>query len=381
MADTDNSLALVKHTPPKDFVCPITSHLFNDPVTLETGQTYERKAILEWLERGNSTCPITRHELHSTQLPKTNYVLKRLIASWQEDNPGSVVTESSFVPLESKLVSESEVLSAASPNSVICQATTDGTMSELRHAIDKLCTCEVFEESEMAVLCLERFWKETTSEVEMQMMLSKPSVINGFVEILFNSIDSRVLKATIFLLSELGSRDKAVIQILSQVDSDVDDVVTLFKKGLSEAVVLIYLLRPSFNTLIDREMVESLVTVIKTRDDNSVEMFLKPKTAAILLLSQIISTNEEIDTPFIVNIIVGGKVIEKIAGSLESENSVERISAVGILLRCMQCDGKCRNTIADKAELAPILESFMGASEADQSEIVKFLSELVRLNR
>ncbi|CAM8966361.1 unnamed protein product [Rhodiola kirilowii] len=383
MADTDNSSAVVnvKHTPPKDFVCPITSHLFNDPVTLETGQTYERKAIQEWLERGNSTCPITRHKLQSTQLPKTNYVLKRLTASWQEDHPGSAVTDTAYALQVPESVAEPEVLPAVSPNSVISQATIDGTVTELRHAIDNLCTYEILEESEMAVLRIERFWREITLEVEIQLMLSKPSVINGFVEILFNSVDPQVLKATIFLLTELGSRDNTVIQVLTQVDSDVEDIITLFKKGLPEAVVLIYLLRPSFRTLIDRDMVESLVTVIKMEEEHLVNMCLKPKTAAVLLLAKIIRTNEETDTPFIVNIILGGKVIEKIAGSLEAENSVERNAAVSILLRCMQCDGKCRSLIADKAELASILESFIGASEADQSEIVKFLSELVRLNR
>ncbi|CAM8925868.1 unnamed protein product [Rhodiola kirilowii] len=382
MAETDNPIAGIRHTPPKDFVCPITSHLFNDPVTLETGQTYERKAIQEWLERGNSTCPITRHKLQSTQLPKTNYVLKRLIASWQEDHPGSYVGETAYAFQEPKPVSEQEVIMpAVSPNSVISQATIDGTMSELHHAIDNLCTCEVLEESEMAVLRIERFWKESTAEVEIQMMLSKPPVISGFVDILFNSVDPQVLKATISLLTELASRDKAVVQILTQVDSDVDNIVTLFKKGLSEALVLIYLLRPSFNTLIDRDMVESLVMVIKKKEENVAHMCLQPKTAAILLLAQIIRTNEETDTPFIVKIILCGKVIEKIVASLEAENSVERFATVGILLRCMQCDGKCRNVIADKAELAPILESFMGASESEQSEIVKFLSELVRLNR
>src|SRR5688572_10220605 len=43
MADTGNPPGSVKQTPPKDFVCPITSNVFDDPVTLETGQTYERK--------------------------------------------------------------------------------------------------------------------------------------------------------------------------------------------------------------------------------------------------------------------------------------------------------------------------------------------------
>jgi hypothetical protein len=67
---SDKSVTRTK--PPKDFVCPITSHIFGDPVTLETGQTFGRKAIQEWLERGNMTCPITRKPLSATTLPKTN---------------------------------------------------------------------------------------------------------------------------------------------------------------------------------------------------------------------------------------------------------------------------------------------------------------------
>ncbi|KAJ0091091.1 hypothetical protein Patl1_13282 [Pistacia atlantica] len=106
MEDADNPPGDGKHTPPKDFVCPITSHVFDDPVTLETGQTYERKAIQEWIERGNSTCPITRQKLHSTQLPKTNYVLKRLIASWQEDNSGSLLSPSESPLLEPEQMSQ-----------------------------------------------------------------------------------------------------------------------------------------------------------------------------------------------------------------------------------------------------------------------------------
>jgi len=45
--------------------------MFNDPVTLETGKTYERRAIQEWLDRGNSSCPITHKKLHINQLSKT----------------------------------------------------------------------------------------------------------------------------------------------------------------------------------------------------------------------------------------------------------------------------------------------------------------------
>ncbi|KAJ0091094.1 hypothetical protein Patl1_13281 [Pistacia atlantica] len=189
----------------------------------------------------------------------------------------------------------------------------------------------------MAVLQIERFWQEANMDMDIQSMLSKPPVINGFVEILFNSVDPRVLKATVFLLSELGSRDKSVIQTLTRVESDVECIVALFKKGLHEAVVLIYLLRPSTMTLIEMDMMKALLNVIKKKDEDLLKMCLKQKSASVLLLGQIIGKH------------------------LEAELAEERIAAVGILLRCMHEDGKCRNTIAEKAVLAPVLESFMAA--------------------
>lgn len=376
MADFDSLHSGGKHTPPKDFVCPITSNVFDDPVTLETGQTYERRAIQEWLDRGNSSCPITRQKLNINQLPKTNYVLKRLIASWQEQssNTTSVSNQEAHEPIMKS------TMPATSPNSVISQATIDGTLSELRHAITNLCMSEVLKESEMAVLQIEKFWQEVNMDVDIQTMLSRPQVINGFVEILFNSVDPRVLEATVFLLSEMGSRDKDVIQTLTRVDTDVECIVALFKKGLMEAVVLIYLLRPSTESLIEMDMVETLLEVIKKKEEDLLKMCLKQKTAAVLLLGQILGSREESFRSSAANTGIS-KASESLIGSLNAETAEERIAAVGILLRCMEEDGKCRHAIADKAELAPVLESFMGASDAQRFEIVHFLSELVKLNR
>ncbi|KAJ6673626.1 RING-TYPE E3 UBIQUITIN TRANSFERASE [Salix viminalis] len=382
MADTDNSPGGGKHNPPKDFVCPITSHIFDDPVTLETGQTYERRAIQEWLQRGNSTCPITRQKLNCTQLPKTNYVLKRLIATWKEQNPAGLV----YIPPETQQkrtepgLESKKVPSSTSPDSVVIQTTIDGTSSELRLAITNLCMSEILNESEMAVLQIERFWQEAAVEFDIQSMLSKPPVINGLVGILLNSADPLVLKATIFLLSELGSRDKGVIHTLTRADSDVERIVALFKKGLLEAIVLIYLLRPSTMNLLEMDMVESLLTVIKKKEDDMLKMCLKPKTTAVLLLGQIFASSEDSIISSIANAIISTKVIENMIDSLQAEQT-ERIAAVGILLKCMLEDGKCRNTVAEKAELAPVLDSFLSASDGERFEIVQFLYEIVKLNR
>ncbi|KAL1165259.1 hypothetical protein V6Z11_A06G119900 [Gossypium hirsutum] len=56
---------------------------FEDPVTLETGQTFERVAIKEWFDQGNRTCPVTGKLLEYLSVPLTNIILKHVIDSWK----------------------------------------------------------------------------------------------------------------------------------------------------------------------------------------------------------------------------------------------------------------------------------------------------------
>ncbi|XP_020247015.1 putative E3 ubiquitin-protein ligase LIN-1 isoform X1 [Asparagus officinalis] len=372
MVDSDSFISWSKANPPKDFVCPITSNIFNDPVTLETGQTYEREAIGEWLDRGNSTCPVTRQKLSSTQLPKTNYVLKRLIDSWIEQNPYST-------PIQNQSQSPSP-LRAPSPTSVISQASIDGTTADLRLAISQLCTSEILDESEMAVLHIEQFWRDSNMESEILAALSKPAVINGFVEILFNSVNPQILRSTVFLLAELASKDKYVIQTLTRVDSDIDCMVALFKKGLVEAIVLIYLLNLSLGNLIGMDMLDALIMTVKRNVEDEFDICLKPKTVSVLLLWRMMR-NDARTSAVVAGSLVSGRAIQSVVLSLGAELIEERIAAIGILVRCIEEDGNCRNLIADQAKLAQVMESFTVANDIERLEIVRFLHELVKLSR
>ncbi|KAM2567042.1 hypothetical protein TB1_009470 [Malus domestica] len=66
---------------PVDFRCPISLELMRDPVTVATGQTYDRDSIKLWIESGHNTCPKTGQALaHMEIIP--NRALKNLIAMW-----------------------------------------------------------------------------------------------------------------------------------------------------------------------------------------------------------------------------------------------------------------------------------------------------------
>ncbi|TVU06022.1 hypothetical protein EJB05_49209, partial [Eragrostis curvula] len=48
--------------------CPITLELMTDPVTVATGQTYDRASIRKWIKSGCRTCPVTGERLRSAEL-------------------------------------------------------------------------------------------------------------------------------------------------------------------------------------------------------------------------------------------------------------------------------------------------------------------------
>lgn len=66
---------------PSVFICPISLEPMQDPVTLCTGQTYERSNILKWFNLGHLTCPTTMQELWDDSVTP-NKTLYHLIYSW-----------------------------------------------------------------------------------------------------------------------------------------------------------------------------------------------------------------------------------------------------------------------------------------------------------
>ena len=406
---------IIGSKPPKDFVCPITGQIFCDPVTLETGQTYERKAIQEWLKTGNTTCPITRQPLSASALPKTNYVLKRLITSWIEQHPelaqefsnsntprGSSCSPSakdtsvlSIIQRTPDLTAHKnkgdyirqrskrfmQIAIATSPTSVLSQPAVETIMNSLKPYISRLCTSENLQECEEAVLEIAKLWKDSKTDPQIHSYLSKPTVINGLVEILSASLNREVLRTSIYILSELIFLDESVGETLNSVDSDFDCLASLLKNGLAEAALLIYQLRPVFAQLSAHELIPSLIQVIQNKNEelDCFQLVMDPKDAAVEILEQILVGGDEYSRSLNALGVISANGIPALVKYLEKMEG--RRSVVSILLCCMQAEKSCKSLIANRIELSPVLELFHAGNDSVRGICVEFLSELVQLNR
>jgi Mg-chelatase subunit ChlD len=66
---------------PENFICPITQQIMTDPVMCEDGISYERTAIMRWLET-NNTSPVTRATISQNIIP--NIALRNTIQDYMK---------------------------------------------------------------------------------------------------------------------------------------------------------------------------------------------------------------------------------------------------------------------------------------------------------
>ena len=69
---------------PSAFVCAITQDVMTDPVTVSSGHSYERKAIVEWFSLGKRNDPATGLPLSNTNVIP-NIRLRMAIEEWKEE--------------------------------------------------------------------------------------------------------------------------------------------------------------------------------------------------------------------------------------------------------------------------------------------------------
>ena len=79
---------------PEEFICPLTKKILQDPMMSRYGTHFERSAIMEWFDEGNTVCPVTRNPLRPSNLVsnktlqwKIRYWMEKNSISYERDNP------------------------------------------------------------------------------------------------------------------------------------------------------------------------------------------------------------------------------------------------------------------------------------------------------
>ncbi|KAF5745619.1 U-box domain-containing protein 26-like [Tripterygium wilfordii] len=241
---------------PYHFRCPISLELMRDPVTVSTGQTYDRASIESWVATGNKTCPVTRVPLLDfTLIP--NHTLRRLIQDWCVANRAFGVQRipTPKQPAEPALVRSllNQVASRSNPNQSrltavrrlrgLARESDKNRSLILAHNVGEILVDLVFsntdsdsdsDSSELNHESLALLVMFSLSESECVCIASEPDRIGYLSHLLFhNSIEVRVNSAALIEIVVAGTRSSDLRAQISNVDDIYEGVIELLKNPIS----------------------------------------------------------------------------------------------------------------------------------------------------
>ncbi|XAR72908.1 Ubiquitin--protein ligase [Bertholletia excelsa] len=373
---------------PYHFRCPISLELMRDPVTLSTGQTYDRSSIESWVATGNTTCPVTRAPLTDfTLIP--NHTLRRLIQDWcvanqsfgveriptpkQPAEPGMV--RSLLSQASSESTSNRSRLSALRRLRGLARDSEKNrsviSAMNAREILLSILFCDTgSESSELKYESLAVLSMFTLSELECEFVAADPERISYLVSLLFHSsIDVRVNSAALIEIVVAGTRSPELREQISNANEIYEGIVRILNCPLAhpralkvgiKALFALCLVKQHRHKAVEAGAAEALIDRLADSEKCDAERAL----ATVELLCRIPAgctavASHALAVPLLVKIIlkISDRTTEYAAGallSLCSSSEGRRREAVGAgvltqLLLLVQSD--CTERAKRKAQM------------------------------
>ncbi|GAB4838700.1 U-box domain-containing protein 26 [Ancistrocladus abbreviatus] len=229
---------------PYHFRCPISLELMRDPVTVCTGQTYDRASIESWVATGNTTCPVTRAPLTDfTLIP--NHTLRRLIQDWCVANRSFGVEriptpkQPADPSMIRSLVSQASSESSPMPNRISALRRLRGLARDSDKNLSVIASLNVREVllsilfdstgsdyAELKYECLAIVAVFPLSESECASIFAAPNRISYLTSLLFHSsIEVRVNSAAVIEMAVAGTRSPEPRPQISNADKIFEGIV------------------------------------------------------------------------------------------------------------------------------------------------------------
>ncbi|RVW49813.1 U-box domain-containing protein 26 [Vitis vinifera] len=205
---------------PYHFRCPISLELMCDPVTVSTGQTYDRASIEYWVGTGNTTCPVTRSSLTDfTLIP--NHTLRRLIQDWCVANRSFGVE---------RIPTPKQPADPASVRSLQTQVSSQSNPSHTRlSAVKRLRGLARDSDKNRSII-----GSHNVQESECAFVASQPDRVAHLVSLLFHaSIEVRVNSAALIEIVVAGTRSLDLRAQISNVDEIFEGITGILNYPLA----------------------------------------------------------------------------------------------------------------------------------------------------
>lgn len=384
---------------PEDFRCPISLELMTDPVTVSTGQTYDRVSIQKWLKSGNFVCPKTGERLTSIELVpntslrkliqqfcaeygvslaksmKNNRDISRTILPGSPANAQAIKFLSEFLTLclgygtdhqknkgayEIRLLAKSNLFN----RSCLIESGSVPPLLELLDSTDP-------EMQENAISALLKLSKQPRG----QKSIIENGGLNSILEVLKNGMKSesrQIAAATIFYLSSIHQNRKMIGEHSEAIRSLLELIKQGTPCGKKNSVVAIFALL-FYHRNRQRALAAGAVPILLGLLESSDRVELKPDTLAVLsTLADSVDGSMEILQASALPLIL------RLLHSIETRAGKEYCVSILHSL-CLNCGADAVAVLAKDASLMSTLYSLLteGTSHAGRKarSLIKILQK------
>ncbi|KAL8118305.1 hypothetical protein AgCh_016005 [Apium graveolens] len=327
----------------EDFRCPISLELMTDPVTVSTGQTYDRASILKWFKSGNLICPKTGEKLKNTELV-ANSSLRKIIQQFCADHGVSMAkTKKKNSDISRTILPGSPAAAEAIRflSGFLANRLSNGTNEQKMKAAHE-------ENAISAILKLSKHSKGKKQVIENE-------GLNLIVNVLKNGLKleaRQTAAATIFYLSSVDKYRK----LLGETTLAIPALVDLIKEGTNcgkkNAVVAIFglLLYPrNHHRVLAAGTVQVLTNVLATSDKKDII------TDSLAIFAKLSESSEGSTTIVQASAL---SVILRIFKNLASRSGKEYCASI-LLSLCHHCGAEVIGVLAKDPGLMTALYSLL----------------------
>lgn len=256
--------------------------------------------------------------------------------------------------------------------------------SDMDRAIATVCSSGSLSECETAIRAVSKAWLDAHEGAQLEATLSRASVIQGILEVLYVSNDDEVLELAVSILAEIAAKSEANRQCILTSDPQLVVSMRLLRSSslFLKAAVLLYLVKPKAKQMVSMEWVPLVLRVLEFGDQLQTLFSVRcsPHEAAYYFLDQLVTGFDEDKNLENARQIISLGGLGLLVRRLDVGDASEKGRAASVLRHCIRADGSCRHYLVKNLKKDAILALLVLENQAN-SHALALLSELLCISR
>ncbi|GFQ05909.1 putative E3 ubiquitin-protein ligase lin-1 [Phtheirospermum japonicum] len=259
----------------------------------------------------------------------------------------------------------------------------ENTIGVLEKLISNLCFAQEPENGdEDYTLEMKTIYEILNSKPGLKYSLLKDVILDQLLIAISTSKQDRVVRSSVSILSTIVTENRSAIDEIKKRGLQLYDLATALKRNVHEAVILIYLIKPSPAEIKTLELLPCLVEVVcASRSNYRVEVLLTPPLASLMMIEVLVTAFDCETNSMHLAAISSPRVISGLVKVPRRDNLDEFVSLASVLVKCMRFDGKCRKYVSEFSPVDPFVKLLWSNEKRATSIGLEFFNELLRMPR